>query len=316
MTKLSSAELAVSENGILAYLPGMVPRQLVELDRAGGVRVLRVPPGAYTNPRYSPDGGKVALAVGEPPVIDVWIFDTLATTMRPLTNNHKVARAEWTPDGRRVAWTQAVTARGIHWRAADLSDAESPLLLGGLGMAFSAGHSSSGNYFVTGLLDPNGRRALNVVQLDFTQRRTPIPESDGAFAPGISHDGRWLAYLSAESGRAELYVRSISGLGGRYPISAGGASEPAWNPRGSELFYRVGSSLIAATLEFSPEPRVVRYDTLSFAITTPADPDGASYDVSADGRRFLMARPVAGSSPPIIITGWLEAVRARLKAGR
>jgi serine/threonine-protein kinase len=316
MTKLSSAELAVSENGTLAYLPGMVPRQLVELDRAGGVRVLGRSSGAYTNPRYSPDGRQVALAVGEPPVIDIWIYDILSTTMSRLTNNHKVAMAEWTPDGRRVAWTQVVTAQGVHWRAADLSDSESPLLLGGLGMAFSPKHSPRGKYFVTGLDDRSAHRALSVVQLDSTRRQTPIPESSGASAPCISPDGRWLAYLSLESGKSELYVRSMSGLGGRQPISAGGASEPAWNPRGGELFYRVGSRLIAATLEFAPEPRVVRRDTLAFVVNTQPNADGASYGVSADGQRFIMARPVGGSSPPIIVTGWLDEVRGRLKAPR
>jgi Tol biopolymer transport system component len=316
MIKLSSAELAVSENGTLAYLPGMASRQLVELDRAGGVRVLRQSPGEYSNPRYSPDGHRVALAVGEPPVIDVWIYDMLSSTMKRLTNNHKVAMVEWTPDGQRVAWTQAVTARGIYWRAADLSDLESPLLLGSLGIAFPPTHSLGGDYFVTGLPDRNGQVALNVVRLDSTRRQTPIPQSGGASSPCISPDGRWLAYLSLESGSQELYVRAISGLGGHHLISSGGATEPAWNPRGGELFYRVGSRLIAATLGFVPEPRVIRQDTLAFAITTPSNTVGASYDVSDDGRRFVMVKPVGPSSPPIIVTGWLDEVRARLKARR
>ena len=169
---------------------------------------------------------------------------------------------------------------------------------------------------MTGLADRSGHRGLSVVRLDSTRRQAPIPESSGAWAPCISPDGRWLAYLSLESGRPELYVRSMSGLGGRHPVSAGGASEPAWNPRGGELFYRLGSRLIAATLEFAPEPRVVRRDTLAFAVSTPPNADGASYGVSADGQRFIMARPVGGSSPPIIVTGWLDEVRDKLKSRR
>jgi hypothetical protein len=108
----------------------------------------------------------------------------------------------------------------------------------------------------------------------------------------------------------------MSGLGGRHPISAGGASEPAWNPRGGELFYRVGSRLIAATLKFAPEPRVVRRDTLPFEVNTSPNADGTSYGVSADGKHFILARPVGGSSPPIIVTGWLDEVRDRLKPRR
>ena len=103
MTKLTSAESAVSENGTLVYLPGMVPRQLVELDRAGSVRVLGQYSGAYSNPRYSPDGSRVAFAIGDPPLGDLWIYDNLSSTMKRLTNDKKIATAEWTPDGRRVA---------------------------------------------------------------------------------------------------------------------------------------------------------------------------------------------------------------------
>jgi serine/threonine-protein kinase len=317
MTKLTSAELAVSENGTLVYLPGVGPSQLVDIDREGTVRVLRRESGGYNNPRYSPDGRRVALSIGKAPVGAVFIYDIRSSIMSRLTDNHRVAMVEWTPDGRRVAWMQAVIERGLHWRAADLSDSESPLILGGYGLAFSPKNSPGGDYFVTALGDRREDRTLNVVRLDSTRRQTPIPESNGASAPCISPDGRWLAYISPVSGgRSELYVRLISGLGGRHQISDGGATEPAWNPRGGELFYRVGSRLIAATLEFAPEPLVVRRDTLPFVVTTQPNADAASYGVSADGKHFIMTRPVGGTSPPIIVTGWLDQVSARLKARR
>ena len=70
-------------------------------------------------------------------------------------------------------------------------------------------------------------------------------------APAISPDGRWLAYVSNESGRAEVYVRGFPDMAGRYQVSLEGGTEPAWSPRGGELFYRDGPALMAARLETS-----------------------------------------------------------------
>ena len=161
-------------------------------------------------------------------------------------------------------------------------------------MAFSPKNSPGGGYFVTGLTDQNGRSRAEYRAARFQ----PPADADSGIERrfgAVYIAGRTLARISLTGvGQVELYLRSISGLGGRHPISVGGATEPAWNPRGGELFYRVGPRLIAATLEFAPEPRVVRRDTLAFVVNTQPNADGASYGVSADGRRFVMARPVGG----------------------
>jgi hypothetical protein len=86
-----------------------------------------------------------------------------------------------------------------------------------------------------------------------------------------------------------------------------------WNPLGGELFYRAGTQLVAAMLAFEPAPRVVRRDTLPFRIPRP--PVGSAwstYDVSRDGKRFLVTKPAAANDQPIVITGWLDQVREQL----
>ena len=89
-----------------------------------------------------------------------------------------------------------------------------------------------------------------------------------------------------------------------------------WNPRGGELFYRVGNRLVVATLSFAPEPRVVRRDTLSFVIAAPGVADRAVYDISPDGQRFVTAKPADGMNSPIIALGWLDEVREKLRQRR
>ena len=78
--------------------------------------------------------------------------------------------------------------------------------------------------------------------------RTPFNES----APRFSPDGRWLAYISDESGRYEIYVQPYPGPGGKWQISTEGGTEPVWNPNGRELFYRSGDKMMAVDITTQP----------------------------------------------------------------
>ncbi len=137
--------------------------------------------------------------------------------------------------------------------------------------------------------------------------RTPFDESVPRFSP----DGRWLAYISNESGRYEIYVQPYPGPGGKWPISTEGGTEPAWNPNGRELFYRSGYKMMAVDVSTRPgfaagKPRMLfegRYEP------TPAT--FPNYDVSPDGQRFLMIKPAeASESAPTqinVVLNWLKS---------
>jgi len=108
----------------------------------------------------------------------------------------------------------------------------------------------------------------------------------------FSPDGRWLAYLSNESGRAEIYVQPYPGPGGKWQISTDGGTEPLWNRNGRELFYRSGNKMLAVQVttqpSFSAGKPTVLFEKEYAASEFPAT--GIDYDVSSDGQRFLMVK--------------------------
>jgi serine/threonine-protein kinase len=143
--------------------------------------------------------------------------------------------------------------------------------------------------------------------------RTPFNESAARFSP----DGRWLAYISDESGRYEIYVQPYPGPGAKLQISTDGGTEPVWNPRGRELFYRNGNKMmvvdVAATQTafIASKPRVLfDGEYLPTPATTP------NYDVSPDGQRFLMIKTGgAGEVAPTqinVVFNWFEELKRRV----
>ena len=109
-------------------------------------------------------------------------------------------------------------------------------------------------------------------------------------APRFSPDGRWMAYGSNESGRYEIYVRPYPGPGGKWQISTDGGTEPVWNPKGHELFYRDAQKMMAVEYSVQPSFSVGKPKMLfegPYVLTPRSFPD---YDVSPDGQRFLMLK--------------------------
>ncbi len=101
----------------------------------------------------------------------------------------------------------------------------------------------------------------------------------------------------------------MSPSGSHTRISAGGGTEPIWNPQGGERFHRVRHRLVSTTLTFDSEPRVVRRVTLPFRLSGAEMAAGANYDVSRNGQRFLTVRSAVANDQPIVVTGWLDEVR-------
>jgi Tol biopolymer transport system component len=140
-----------------------------------------------------------------------------------------------------------------------------------------------------------------------------LPAAAGPRQARVSPDGRWLAYVSEETGRREVYVQPFAGGGGHFPISSGGGAEPVWNRNGKELFYRNGVALMAATISLLREPIVLRRDTL-FTTDTPIGATETTYDVMPDGRHFIMTRTVTSGVVPVLVFGWADEVRERVAA--
>ena len=144
--------------------------------------------------------------------------------------------------------------------------------------------------------------------------QTPFNET----APHFSPDGRWLAYASDESGRWEIYVQPYPGPGGKWQISTGGGTEPVW-ARNSELFYRNGNKMMVVETTSQPtfsasKPKAL-FETNS--IVTPATLP--NYDVSPDGKRFLMLKSSEQGAAPTqinVVLNWFEELKQRVPTGK
>ena len=308
-----SAEFAVSPQGTLVYLPGAADRELQIIDRHGTRRPLAPMARPFRMPRVSPDGRRIAIVVGDMTgAADVWMYDIPSATLSRVTSGGNMFAPEWTPDGKRLAWTDAATAK-VFWQPADGSQPPEILLPRSRGVVFTRGGDSALTGF--GLLQGMDWKLVSLRGDSAAVGRTILPSVAMAH-PRLSPDGRWLAYVSDQSGTREVYVQAFPGPGARLQVSSGGGIEPVWHPSGRELFYHEGPTLMSATLALARDPSVVRRDSL-FTIGVWAPMQATNYDVMPDGDHFVAMRPLRADSPLVVVVNWVTELRERMAgAGR
>ena len=316
---------AVSVEGSLVYVPDTAlqaaSNQLVWVDRKGIEKTVPAPTRAYTRPRLSPNGQQVAFRVADPNV-DIWVYQFSSGALPRLTFQPGEDEAPaWTLDGKRIAYSSSTVSkpRSIFIKNADGSGTEEVLFEGGIHTHVNA-FSPDGRFLLFTDYDPATRGDIYTLPLDGDRKpqvflKTPFNEYDISFSP----DGRWVVYTSDESGQNEVYVQSFPGPGGKWQISAGGGHSPAWAHDGKEVFYRNDAKLMAVSVTtrptFSPSaPRVLFEGSY---LDNPRRE--ANYDVSPDGRRFLMLKgSVSGSGPMqyVVVLNWSEEVKRRVPPPR
>jgi serine/threonine-protein kinase len=133
--------------------------------------------------------------------------------------------------------------------------------------------------------------------------------------PRVSPDGRWIAFVSGESGSEQVVVQPFPGPGARVQVSSNGGAEPVWSRDGRRLFYRANKKFMAATVTTAPAFAVRSRDVLFDDTFVPAAAPHANYDVSLDGKRLLVIEAVEGAEDAqmIIVVNWGAEVRARLR---
>ncbi len=141
--------------------------------------------------------------------------------------------------------------------------------------------------------------------------QTPFAES----AAQLSPDGRYVAYVSDESGQPEIYVRPFPKGEGKTTVSTNGGRQPRWSRDGKELFYAEGSTLVAVSVSTAPELSVGSATRLFEQPTLAGGPEDLypQYDVSQDGQQFVFAQPVGEAKEPLIqvVQNWYEEFRDR-----
>ena len=219
------------------------------MDSTGKTQPLLAAPGQYYTPRFSPDGKRLALAVGSERGSDIQVYDWQRDTMTRLTFTQTNFSPVWTPDGKHIVFqSQSPGANSIRWIRAD-GAGEAQLLLESKGDLRPYSFSPDGKRLAFAESGVDTGLDLWTLPLDVSDPehpkpgkpelflRTPFDEQEPAFSP----DGRWIAYTSNESGRNEVYVRPFPGGApsgsGKWQISTGGGLHPIWSRNGRELFY-------------------------------------------------------------------------------
>jgi len=309
------APVALSASGTLFYQHGGTSSQLVTVDAHGAPRVLVDTVQVYSHPRLSPDGHRIAVEVQGAAGADIWITDLSEHTAERLTREGYNNRPEWTPDGRRVMYTSSrAPSNALWWQPSDGS-ADATMLLHAANPIREGVFTPDGRSVVYRVDTPDNNRDILLLPLGGDQQPVPLLTNlNDDKEPRVSPDGKWLAYVSNESGREEVYVRGLSGTGGRVPVSTGGGGEPLWSRDGKHLYYRNGARLFAATIVAVPSLAVTARDLL-FEGPFATDQYHPNYDV-APGGGFVMIRPVEENRQLVVAVNWSQELRQRVGGGR
>ena len=309
-----------SEVGSIVYVPTgaeLGSNALVWVDRAGAEQPTGASGRPYAQPRLAPDGRRVVTSL-RGNTEDLWLIDLTRGTSSRLTAESSASFPVWTPDGRRLTLASAKEGSySIYWRPVDGSAPDERLLSGSWpNYPFSWSPDGKALAFVS--VSPTTLQDIRVLSLD--QRGASKPFVETQFregGPAFSPDGKWIAYVSDESGRFEIYVRPFPGPGEKWPISLDGGNEVVWPRNGRQLFYRAGDAMMAVDVETRPafsasKPRKL-FDTpyeRSIALW-------ANFDASPDGQRLLMVKrenPSPVASHISVVLNWLEELMARVPA--
>jgi serine/threonine protein kinase/Tol biopolymer transport system component len=240
----------VSDSGTLAYVPGQLTGSEVSLlwmPRNGTATPLRAAPRDWRDPQFSPDGKRLAFYVDDGRQLDIYTYEwardfTTRLTFDPAVDSNPV----WSPDGRTIVFSSSRGAKqlaNLYWVSADGSGEPHRLTQSGDTQLATSWHPS-GKYLAFEQQISRQQWDLLILPMEvsgagWTAQTPQRVLSQIAQRPGavFSPDGRWLAYTSNESGRAEVFVRAFPGSGTAWQVSTSGGSVPTWSRRRNELFY-------------------------------------------------------------------------------
>jgi len=294
-----AGDFAVSELGSLVYRSGAIGMDVepVWVDRDGTARAIAAGwqvsgTTGSMGIALSPDGGRIAISSYSEQGSDVWVREIPDGSPSRLTFDWPAARPAWTADGRSVVYlsNRERGVREVWQKVADGSSGEA-LVLADPRQIDEVTYSHDGAWAVY-RLGTGAQRDLYALRLGRDSIGQPLLTGDyEEKSPALSPNDRWLAYVSDETGREEVYVRPFPNVADtRWLVSVAGGTEPVWARSGDELFYRsADGALVAVAVSSGAGFSTGRQEVLFDATGYMAQPNHAIYDVSADGR-FAMLR--------------------------
>jgi serine/threonine protein kinase len=315
-TNVSYSHFSVSDNGVLAFWSGKVSgQQLAWFDHNGKQIALVGPPGTYNDIVLSPDEKRLAIQWLDSGGSDIWLMDLVRGVPSRFTFTESSEDDPcWSPDGSAVVFTSNRDSQAGLYRK-NSNGAGSEELLVNLASVDTDGTdwSSDGRYILFHSYGGSGTGS-DVWVAPLYGDRKPFPVLQSRFNETQAHfspDGRWLAYVSNETGRPEVYVQNFPSTGGKWQVSNGGAAQPHWRGDGKELFYITAEKTLMAVevktaTTFEMGAPVALFQTRVSNYSLPN-----RYAVSRDGKRFLVNSAVEDTNPtPItVILNWTATLK-------
>ncbi len=304
--------VAASNNGLLLY-SAVGSNQLTWLDRSGKSLGLLGEPNDYVIFRIAPDGRRVAAAIGNPTRADLWLLDIERNVASRFTFTGQAhSDPVWSPDSRTIVYR----SRNSIFRKESSGAGDEQSVTQSVVLQSPTDWSRDGRLILFNQFAPGTGSELWVLPVTPAGNPTGPPqaylhtqlnERDGQFSPEPSP--RWVAYMSTESGKPEVYVQAYPAARGKFQVSADGGRFPKWGPSGRELFY-ISPSDKLMVVDLKPgadslEPSAPRE---LFPLPTPTI-NFIPYDVSADGQRFLVQAPPQQAAPLTVIVNWPALVK-------
>ncbi len=308
------ADYSASRNGVLAYQPEpSLGGALAWTDRTGK-RLEAIPGGqSLSGARLSPEGDRIVAVRYDPEshVGDVWLYDLRGNAWTRVSSHGEVSGVVWSPNGQQVVY-RAITepAHTVFRRPAGLEGDEEVLLKSKEDIT-PTDISPNGTlllYQVAGTTIPTDLMLLPLVGEHKPQAflSSPYAVMDGHFSP----DGQWVAYASGETGRPEIYLRPLSGPLPKLRVSYDGGTWPVWRRDGKELFYlSPDKRIMSVAVQLGPVPKTGSPQALFSAHKETTD-----FDVTADGKRFLLNHPSEasqGALPIRVVVNWLAEMKSK-----
>ena len=302
---------SVSQTGVLAYFSNSLLNnaQLTWFDRSGNPAGTVSAPGVIGMPAISRDGMTVAILRQDPHRVDLWLHDTGHGSDSRLTFGPSLDQsgryAVWSPDGNHLAFQ---SSRQIYQQSTKASGQYEPLDVDARVKDLDD-WSRDGRYLIE-QSPPDPQTGIDIWVLPLFGDRKAFPylhnESNESQAK-LSPDGQWLAYVSDESKRPEVYLVTFPKLEGQWRVSTGGGDRPVWSRDGRELYF-VSADQKMMAVAIRPG---IKFD---YGAPQPLFPvqiaPTASFDVAKDGR-FLIPVPVQGGvpSPLNVIVNWTALLK-------
>jgi serine/threonine-protein kinase len=299
------SNFAFSNEGTLVYLPGKsvgAASPIHWMDRAGKTSVLRSTASAWNDIRFSPDGQKLAMDVTDGGQTDVWVYEWARDTMSRLTFDlAEDSHAAWSPDGKRIAFSSARADKAVtnlYWQRAD-GTGDVQRLSESKVRQISGSFHPGGRFLAFMEQDPKTNWDIMILPIEGDEASGFKPGKATVFLnspfvevwPEFSPDGKWLAYMSNESGRFEVYVRPFPGPGGKWQISTEGGAFPTWSRASRELFFGQDGKIIAVSYSADDASfHAEKPQPLSEGRYRPLGPFRA-FDLHPDGKRFAILKP-------------------------